>query len=487
MRLREKGTRRHMRVSEHFNLPFRQPELDFVDVDVIGDTRVYVDPHAIRSLATDWPSWCVSLLQDFFETVISAIGGGAGDRAEVLLAGLREPNETHLGLSKGRARGHGVGSLLGQDIVAAIQSSAAVKSGLLRDLEDAALLVDHVGDDLISDISTNVIREPLIAYTQTMANSYGIPLTLGVASGLMWDPEKHEWRQDFVDLPITPAGPLLLVPKVIVRQRPDYWFDEYYKYYILPFLEQELMRQGSPLVHLLKDGRRRIFKKDVVKKYGSDKAAVARITRDNPQILYSYRAAKANQTRPMDHAEFVLADVGPAPEWDQLLGAVQACQPGAADAGAYHQAVYRLLNVLFHPALTQPVLESELHGGLKRVDIVYTNSAQTGFFSWLVKNGYKAPYVAVECKNYSADPTNPELDQLTGRFSDLRGNVGILVCRTVADRKAMTERCRSAVADRRGFIICLDDADLGSIAAAAASGRATDADILHTRFRDLVM
>jgi len=476
-----------MRVSEHFNLPYRQPELDFVDVDVVGDTRVYVDPHAIRSLASDWPSWCVSLLQDFFETVITAIGRGADDRAEVLLAGLREPNETHLGLSKGRARGHGIGYLLGQDLVAAIQSSVAVKSGLLRDLEDAALLVDHVGDDLISDITTNVIREPLIAYTQTMAKSYGIPVTPGVASGLMWEPEKHEWRQDFVDLPMTPAGPLLLVPKVIVRQRPDYWFDEYYKYYILPFLEAELVRQGSPLVHLLKDGRQRVFKKDVVKKYGSDKAAVAQITRDNPEILDRYRAAKANQTRPMEHAEFVLADVGPAPQLDQLLGAVRACQPGVADAGAYHQAVYGLLNVLFHNALTQPVLESDLHGGIKRVDIVYTNSAQAGFFRWLVTNGYRAPYVVVECKNYNADPTNPELDQLTGRFSDIRGSVGILVCRSVSDRKAMTERCRTAVADRRGFVICLDDADLEAIVVAADEGRAADAEILHTRFRDLVM
>jgi hypothetical protein len=32
-----------MRVSEYFGLGRNQPTLDFVDVDVVGDTRVFVD------------------------------------------------------------------------------------------------------------------------------------------------------------------------------------------------------------------------------------------------------------------------------------------------------------------------------------------------------------------------------------------------------------------------------------------------------------
>jgi hypothetical protein len=39
-----------MRVSEEFNLGRTQPSLEFVDVDVCGDTPVYVDPRALRSI-----------------------------------------------------------------------------------------------------------------------------------------------------------------------------------------------------------------------------------------------------------------------------------------------------------------------------------------------------------------------------------------------------------------------------------------------------
>ena len=39
----------------------------------------------------------------------------------------------------------------------------------------------------------------------------------------------------------------------------------------------------------------------------------------------------------------------------------------------------------------------------------------------------------VECKNYSRDLKNPELEQLSGRFSPRRGQVGIAACRTIED------------------------------------------------------
>jgi hypothetical protein len=41
-------------VSQHFKLGRTQAELDFVDVDVTGDTPLFIDPQAIRQLPDDW-------------------------------------------------------------------------------------------------------------------------------------------------------------------------------------------------------------------------------------------------------------------------------------------------------------------------------------------------------------------------------------------------------------------------------------------------
>ena len=74
-------------------------------------------------------------------------------------------------------------------------------------------MIPGVSNDIISDIATNIIRQPLIKFTQDACRFYEIPLAPDVDSGPMWDPHAHEWFSEFVDLPVTGTGRLLLVPK----------------------------------------------------------------------------------------------------------------------------------------------------------------------------------------------------------------------------------------------------------------------------------
>ena len=209
-----------MRVSQYYALGRTQPTLDFVDVDIIGDTRVFVDPRALRLLPSTWGDECVSLVQDFFTVVLEAIRGNRDTLARRLLRVLREPNETHLGLSRGRARGRALGHESARDVWDALGKSEAVFSGLLEDLEDTILMVEGISSDIISDITTNIIRQPLIEYTQSVAALYGIPLVPDVGSGPMWDPKRGTWFNEYVHLPKTEWGKLLLVPKNH-RSRPN--------------------------------------------------------------------------------------------------------------------------------------------------------------------------------------------------------------------------------------------------------------------------
>jgi hypothetical protein len=218
-----------MRVSEHYDLGVGQPALDSVDVDVRRDSALFVDPRALLLLPTPWGEESVSLVQSYFAAVLDAIHAGDHTAARRLLSELHEPNDTRLGLSAGRAQGHALGEELAARAFEALSRSEAVRSRLLSDLEDTILLIEGIGPDLISDIATNVIRQPLIHYTHDAAEDLGIALVSGVASGPMWDPGAGRWIADFVELPVADGRRLLLVPKAIVRKRMDYDADEYFQ------------------------------------------------------------------------------------------------------------------------------------------------------------------------------------------------------------------------------------------------------------------
>jgi hypothetical protein len=453
-----------MRVSDCFDIGLGQPALDFVNVDVARDARLFVDPRALRLLPTRWGSESVSLIQNFFSHIIDLIGDSKRDEALSLLEQLREPNETHLGLSSKESRGYALGPGSAELIYDALAESEAVKTGLIEDLEESALVVERIGFDIISDIATNIIRGPLIEYTQQQADLLRIPLEQQ-DSGPMWDPD-GKWFSSLQDLPRAGGRKLLLVPKTIVRAKLHYNADDYFNNYVLNFLQEEEISRGTELVRLLRNGRRRVDKKALRAKYGQGKRTATRITLQHPEILSEYRRTRGGEPpRPYSHEE-LLERTGEKPAtvaWAALLKAVTDVRPGNAGATRYHKAARALLTAALHPWLTMPVREAEIHDGRKRIDIVYTNTAKEGFFDWFADH-QPAMTVPVECKNYSSDPENPELDQLVGRLSPRRGRLGLLVCRSFRDKQLFMKRCRDTAHDEHGFVIPLDDEDLKVLA-----------------------
>ncbi|WP_341365467.1 hypothetical protein [Yoonia sp. BS5-3] len=453
-----------MRVSQFFKLKRNQASLPFIDVDVVDDVRLFLNAKAIRALDTDWGDWCEYLISNFFDHVISSIKAGNSDAALLSLEQLREPRETHLGMSATGASGRGLGKEKARSLWASLKQSQAVKSGLLTDLEDTALLIEGVSVDIISDIITNIIREPLIDFTNQVCEEYGIPIQKQVNSGPLWNPEAKEWVVKFADFPMANDEKLLLVPKSIVRIQGDYDVSNYYRHYILEDLKQKELVAGSALVRTLKTGKnkgtRKVFIKDLQKKYGKEKKVVSiRETLKNPSLLMKYKVENSEPTPPLTHAQLADSQGTARPDWDKMLHAVLDLDVGKKKAYQYEDAIFDLTNALFYPSLTDPEKQTPLHEGLKRVDITYYNYANEGFFSWLGKH-YSAPMIFLECKNYGSEIGNPEIDQIAMRFSAKRGQFGIVFCRNVEKQDRLLERCKAAANDGHGYVVVIDDARL---------------------------
>lgn len=171
-----------------------------------------------------------------------------------------------------------------------------------------------------------------------------------------------------------------------------------------------------------------------------------------------------------------------------LLKQLRKKKPGPKDASDYQECVLELLGALFATAFAFPKKEQRIHEGRKRIDVTYTNVATRGFFRWLHEvNRIQCLFIMVECKNYTSDPKNPELDQLAGRFSPQRGQFGFLVSRSCKNRDLFRQRCRDTALDSRGYIILLTDADLEALSKAKIEGRESEIDrFLDAEFRALV-
>ncbi|MFG3704736.1 hypothetical protein ACGF7U_08395 [Micromonospora sp. NPDC047670] len=486
----------NVRVSEFYNLNKSQSELDFVDVDIVNDVELYIDPSAIAHLSSPWADSCIASIQSFFQRVLDAIGDSNDEGAISLLAELREPNETHLGQSSGRSQGSGLGDKLAEKFWESLSNSRAARSGLLEDLEDTALLVEGVDKDRISDITTNLIRAQLVEFTQETAEYHGIELTPDVAYGPFWDPLKGEWYQKYTNLPTPNGERLLLVPKAIARRGLHLSASEFYRHTVLNYLViQERAERSLGAVIRSRRGVTKTSVNEVLKEQfdagrhnpGVEKRINTWATQQNPELLRGYKEEKAATGNPPlpneDLAERVGSDTS---RLRDLLEDVLRTPAGRDDADAYERRIESFLSALFYPHLVFPRRQKKIHDGRKRIDISYTNAATHGFFYWLAMH-YPAAHIVVECKNYGKELRNPEFDQLQGRFSPSRGKVGLLLHRGYGDKEKVWSSCRDTARDDRGFIIALDDDDLRLLVQESEAPTSAESfGYLHKLFQKLI-
>jgi hypothetical protein len=131
-----------------------------------------------------------------------------------------------------------------------------------------------------------------------------------------------------------------------------------------------------------------------------------------------------------------------------------------------------VLEFIFFPQLLCPRKEQEIHDGRKRIDVLMENGARLGIFHRLHSiRRLPCAFVAFECKNYTTDIANPELDQISGRFSPNRGKLGFICCRHFEDRSKFVRRCRDTFKDDRGLIVAVDDATTDSWLALIEDGQ----------------
>ncbi|HBV88089.1 MAG TPA: hypothetical protein DEF42_15880 [Desulfosporosinus sp.] len=465
-----------MKISEIYNLQVSQHELDFVDVDLDTDCHLYIDPFLIANSKSQWCIQVDMIIKSFFNEFKTAMLKEDYEKAKELFLFMEEPKENCLGVSKkGTTNGKGVGKLNTQKIVDKIIESNAIEDNLVNNIEDIIIFVEDIDRDKLSDMVTNIIREKLIEYTKIQCNLWGIQMQRQETKPF-WDATARRWVYSEEDLLITNNREILLIPKAIVSPIKLYEASQYKWFHIV---EQERMfhlQRRSSLVKLktLKNGSKKYYlpKKDVHNdirnqilrgEYLNTKDYIRKYTQRYPELFCKFiDKCKVNVnslTSDLIADQIDNYDVNLVIE--NLIERLKNIPVGREYASEFHHYVKSLLEIIFYPYLINPIIEREIHNGRKRIDIIMDNNAKDNFFFNLHNiNKIFCPYIYIECKNYGKDVANPEIDQLSGRFSSSRGQFGILICRALKDADLFIKRCNDTYSDGRGLVLYLTDEDI---------------------------
>lgn len=474
-----------VQISAWANLHNQRAKLSFVDVDTRTDMRLFIDPYALEIRDDKWSVRCTDHIRSFFDELLGALRAGNDQRATHLASHLHETNETCLGYSQGRPRGRGIGVNQAADLLHALRNSRAFQTGLLSDLSETALFIPGIGSDKISDLTTNILRGLLLEYTQEQADLWGMPLTDDVPMAPVWDIRQLNWVQAPRRTIVIGGKPILLVPKHCVRLKLDLNAQEFYNNHMIVALQQEYLRAGQALVTVLKGGRRRVYKKDVKARHPMVKDHLAEFAQQHPDVLEQYKRLAGAKGALDDEDIYHGFDEGVYAA--RLIAELRAIPPGGDNATNYHKFCIGALTFIFYPNLVNPWKEREIDQGRKRIDIAFQNAAQEGFFNSALQSPQtRAIEIPIECKNYSKDAANPEIDQLAGRFSHLRGFFGMMCCRTLDDRPRMIARCKDAAVHRSQFMFVVTDDDIISWLTHIVNGERSLIDTdLRARLREI--
>lgn len=461
------------RFSELAGIGKAQSYLDFVDIFPGYDLPLYIDPLVFAKSDDDLSNDCADLIQDFFDSVIKAVSSRNQGRAVSLLANLSEPNEVCLGVSNEGNNGRGIGKKQAIQLFHAISNSSAGQSGLIQDLSDLDLFVPNIGKDKVSDITTNIIKLRLIEYTQDQCKLHDIDIaskTFMIRN--YWSKASQSWEDGEFYLPsFDDMRPIILVPKFLVRREMSLESKSFYnKDIIYHIAKREEEDPSSGFVRVLKNGHRKPEIGKIRKKYKFSKKFVGEISSQNPDIYKKYkdeRIRSVTLSTLLDGDIIALASrLGHSPVYSRrdtakmLIELLQSIHAGNEQAHDFNTLVLGVITFLFYPVLVNPRSEVSISNGLKRVDAMFTNRANSGFFGGLaVSRHLPCRDIIVECKNLSGDMGNPEVDQINGRLADTTGRFGLLICREIANPTRLLERCRR-YSSNGNFIVPLADEDL---------------------------
>lgn len=187
---------------------------DFIDANLNGDTKLFIDPCLIEISTHEIAELCTNTINSFFDRFFSIYRDGSRTQKIEILSHAREENSTHLGYGH-PGKGKSAGNLLARfrPLETLIQEIPTISLG-----HDLPVLINGFAEDGMSDMLTNILHQPLNNYTINRLATYGrIPDS--TTAFFSWNAVSNSWVLHEHQPCFSYRGkPVMLVPKQFVRK-----------------------------------------------------------------------------------------------------------------------------------------------------------------------------------------------------------------------------------------------------------------------------
>jgi len=230
--------------SKHYGV--HSNDIEFVDIPVNDeDLLAFICPFLIENNKSDKVISAISKKLKRFLTELNSKYIIPNDRIGGLrfLDHLHEPNEYHLGYSSNN-KGKAVASSKEHEIFQALRNNRFARKGVsvTNEAQNVLLLVEGIGQDIMSDIIANVCRDIFAKFTTNICNKYSIK-TKKVTIEYYNDISK-KWETKKEKLPCNEEH-IILVPNNLVSGIRAY--SNRYNWFISSnYISKEIVSNGTP-------------------------------------------------------------------------------------------------------------------------------------------------------------------------------------------------------------------------------------------------
>lgn len=274
-------------VSDVLNIPrTSHSDIEFVDVKLAPDTKLFLDPCLIALEFSDWAVQANRTVKSYFDQFYSLYRNNSDDKEKLaLFAHAHEINATHLGYGNGN---NGKAKTPQGMLFTFRGIPQLMKNGIPFSAAcDLPLFIKDFAEDCLSDMLTNILFKNLMDFTIAQCIRYNARM-VDAPSGLhYWNADTAVWEEYSGSCLIHNGKLLLLVPKKAVRNRYYFTTEQYFRGIILARMKEESAYRDSK-------GKVQYIPKKVLwkKAMGNDdtQSCVRRYTAEDPSYLSEYHS-----------------------------------------------------------------------------------------------------------------------------------------------------------------------------------------------------
>ena len=441
------------RLSDYYNIPLLQSEVDFAIPFMDEDIPLYVDPFLMWKSPSQMDNMLHVGIMHSFNSLGQMFLNGQIEHAVNNLIYLSECDEVGLGTSKTR-KGRPISRETAIGILELYKNIPQIGQYGLRHLGQIQLLVDNIAKDRICDSSCSLIKSFLIDYTIDQCKRYKIPMRLTKTS--WYDSKKNNIITEKVELPINEESKqtIILVPKRWLRFTPWLNYDDYFEHYLIKNIKDEYDGIKNR-IEVLKFNRNNF---DLIEQYISLKEREYEKCESDP--LFS--------KIPVNSANRKVSDIKKLP-----TGKV-----GNADK-KYEELMGKVMTSLLYPYLDFAAEQSRIESGTQIRDLIFYNNISTDFLADIYRT-YDCKQIVVELKNVK-EIEREHINQLNRYMSEHFGRFGIIFTRNKPS-KQMIQNTIDLWSGQRRCILIMDDSDLELMRSCNENGQRKPIEVIKKKY-----